>query len=85
MRSDYHGQTTQSIDNGSMRLEFLANAGPRIVRLFVTGSEENLLAVCRRGMTECVFSDPVSPNFSNNLGSNRLSFVIQTRENSADI
>lgn len=44
MQSDYYGLETRSIENGHLRLEFLAKAGPRIVRMFVAGSEENLFA-----------------------------------------
>jgi hypothetical protein len=35
---------TRSLGNEHLRLEYLAEAGPRIVRLFLAGSEENLLA-----------------------------------------
>ncbi len=40
---DYFGLSTRVIANECLRLEFLAEAGPRIVRLTVNGSE-NLLA-----------------------------------------
>ncbi len=42
--SDFHGLPTRTIGNKHLRLEFLATAGPRIVRLFLAGSDENLLA-----------------------------------------
>jgi hypothetical protein len=41
---DFHGLPTRSIGNAHMRLEFLAEAGPRIVRVFLDGSPENQLA-----------------------------------------
>ncbi len=41
---DYYGLPTGTLDNGFLRLEYLATAGPRIVRLFLPGSPENLLA-----------------------------------------
>jgi hypothetical protein len=40
----FYGLPTRSIENKNLRLEFLANAGPRLVRLFAFGSKENLLA-----------------------------------------
>lgn len=42
--SDFYGLPTSSIANQHLRLAFLATAGPRIVRLFLNGSDENLLA-----------------------------------------
>lgn len=44
MSTDFYGLPTRVLDNGHVRLEYLAEAGPRIVRLFAAGSEENLLA-----------------------------------------
>lgn len=44
MLDDFFGLETRSMENGHLRLEFLAKAGPRIVRLFVAGSQNNLLA-----------------------------------------
>ncbi len=40
---DYYGLPTFSIGNEHLRLEFLAEAGPRLVRLFLNGSDENQL------------------------------------------
>lgn len=40
---DFYGLPTRSISNQHLRLEFLAEAGPRIVRLFLAGSDENQL------------------------------------------
>ncbi len=44
MSTHFHGLPTHGLDNGHVRLECLAEAGPRIVRLFAAGSDENLLA-----------------------------------------
>lgn len=44
MNLDYYGLTTRRIENDFLRLEFLTDAGPRIVRLFLRGSEENWFA-----------------------------------------
>jgi len=42
--TDFQGHPTIKLDNGQLRLECLADVGPRIVRLFAPNSEENLLA-----------------------------------------
>ncbi|MGC8873468.1 MAG: hypothetical protein ACP5SI_03345 [Chloroflexia bacterium] len=44
MSPDFHGLPTRVLDNGLIRLEYLATAGPRLVRLFLENSQENLLA-----------------------------------------
>lgn len=44
MSNDYYGWRTHSIENDFLRLECLADAGPRLVRLFLRGSEENWFA-----------------------------------------
>lgn len=41
---DFHGLPTRSLSNDHLSLDYLAEAGPRIVRLFAFGSRENLLA-----------------------------------------
>ena len=41
---DFYGLPTRALDNGKLRVEFLTQDGPRIVRLFVGGSNQNLLA-----------------------------------------
>jgi hypothetical protein len=41
---DYHGRATLCLDNGAIRVEVLATGGPRIVRLALAGSPDNLLA-----------------------------------------
>jgi len=44
MAPDFYGLPTRVLDNGYLRLEYLVGAGPRLVRLFLAGSEENFLA-----------------------------------------
>ena len=44
MAGNFQGLPTGELDNGFVRLEYLATAGPRLVRLFVDGVAENLLA-----------------------------------------
>jgi hypothetical protein len=41
---DYYGLRTQTISNGFLSIEFLLDAGPRLVRLFYKDCVENLLA-----------------------------------------
>ncbi len=41
-RSDFHGEETLVLESEYLRLEVLAGAGPRIVRLYLAGSDENL-------------------------------------------
>ena len=41
--SDFHGLPTRILNNGLLSLEFLAEAGPRIVRLSAFG-KDNLFA-----------------------------------------
>jgi hypothetical protein len=42
--TDFYGLPARSISNAHLRLDYLAEAGPRLVRLFLAGSTENLLA-----------------------------------------
>ncbi len=42
--TDFHGLPTRSLVNDHLQLDYLAEAGPRLVRLFLAGSTENLLA-----------------------------------------
>ena len=44
MSNDFHGLPTRSLANDHLTLDYLAEAGPRIVRLFLAGSHTNLLA-----------------------------------------
>ena len=44
MSDDFHGFPTRSLQNDFLRIDYLAEAGPRLVRLFGAGSEANLLA-----------------------------------------
>lgn len=41
---DYYGLRTETISNGILSIEFLLDAGPRLVRMFHQDSEENYLA-----------------------------------------
>jgi len=41
-RNDFHGEETLVLESEYLRLEVLAGAGPRIVRLYLAGSDENL-------------------------------------------
>lgn len=41
---DFYGLPTRTIENSHLHLEYLAEAGPRLVRLFLAGSKTNLLA-----------------------------------------
>ncbi len=44
MSRDFNGLRTRAIVNNHLSLEFLVDAGPRIVRLFLQGSNDNWLA-----------------------------------------
>jgi hypothetical protein len=44
MVADFYGLPTGTLENGFVRLEYLATAGPRLVRLFLNGVAENQLA-----------------------------------------
>ena len=44
MSADFYGLPTRSLSNSHLTLDYLAEAGPRLVRLFVAGSDTNLLA-----------------------------------------
>jgi hypothetical protein len=44
MNNDFHGLPTRRLENQHLRLEYLAEAGPRLVRLQPAGSDENLFA-----------------------------------------
>lgn len=41
---DFYGLPTRTLTSSHLRLEYLANAGPRLVRLFLDGLQTNLLA-----------------------------------------
>jgi hypothetical protein len=43
MADDFYGLPTRSLENRHLRLDYLAEAGPRIVRLVLAGSDRNLL------------------------------------------
>jgi hypothetical protein len=44
MNGDFYGLPTRTLENEHLRLEYLAEAGPRLVRLTLSGSDKNLLA-----------------------------------------
>jgi hypothetical protein len=44
MTTDFHGLPTRSLENDHLRVDYLAEAGPRLVRLMLADSTENLLA-----------------------------------------
>jgi hypothetical protein len=44
MKNDFYGHPMGVLQNDLLRLEYLSQAGPRIVRLSLVGSSENLLA-----------------------------------------
>ena len=44
MTSDFYGLPTRSLKNDHLRIDYLAEAGPRLVRLILAGSTDNLLA-----------------------------------------
>ena len=41
---DYYGFPVRSLENPSLRLDYLTTSGPRLVRLVPAGTETNLLA-----------------------------------------
>ncbi len=53
----FYGMPTRSIGNAHLRLEFLTRVGPRIVRLFLAGSDENQLAEAPDLRWETPFGD----------------------------
>src|SRR5512139_3421809 len=42
--TEFHGLPTGSLQNDHLRLDYLAEAGPRLVRLILAGTTDNLLA-----------------------------------------
>jgi len=44
MTPDFHGLPTRSLENDHLRVDYLLEAGPRLVRLIPAGSTDNLLA-----------------------------------------
>jgi hypothetical protein len=57
MPKDFFGLPTRAIENNFLRLEFLVDAGPRIVRLSLAGSSENVLAELPRKKIETPLGD----------------------------
>src|SRR5512139_269034 len=44
MVTDFHGLPVRSLENDHLRVDYLLEAGPRLVRLILAGSTDNLLA-----------------------------------------
>ena len=44
MTTDFYGLPTRTLQNDQLRVDYLAEAGPRLVRLMAAGSADNLLA-----------------------------------------
>jgi len=44
MVTDFHGLPIRSLENDHLRIDYLLEAGPRLVRLILAGSTDNLLA-----------------------------------------
>ncbi len=44
MTTDFHGLPARSLANDQLRLDYLLESGPRLVRLILAGSSENVLA-----------------------------------------
>src|SRR5512136_2160898 len=44
MTTHFYGLPTRSLENDQLRVDYLLEAGPRLVRLILAGSTENLLA-----------------------------------------
>jgi hypothetical protein len=57
MTTDFHGYPTRSLANQHLRVDYLAEAGPRLVRLFLAGSEVNLMAEAPDLSWETPFGD----------------------------
>ncbi len=57
MTHDFHGFSTRSLANQHLRVDYLAEAGPRLVRLSLTGSEVNLMAEVPDLSLETPFGD----------------------------
>ena len=55
MSEDFYGLRTRTIGTKYLRLEYLAEAGPRIVRLILEGSNENMLAELPNNVVQTPF------------------------------
>jgi hypothetical protein len=55
--NDFYGLPTKSIANRFLRLEYLAQAGPRLVRMVLDGSQENLLAELPKFVIDTPYGD----------------------------
>jgi hypothetical protein len=57
MSDDFYGIRTRSIGNKFLRLDFLKDAGPRIVRLELAGSNENWMAELPENIVPTPYGD----------------------------
>ena len=55
--SDYYNLPTKTLENKFLKLDYLAEAGPRLVRLSVAGSEANLFAEVPESKTPTPWGD----------------------------
>lgn len=55
--NDFYGLPTKSIANRFVRLEYLAQAGPRLVRMVLDGSQENLFAELPKFVIDTPYGD----------------------------
>ena len=62
---DYYNHPARTLSNAHLSLDFLTQAGPRIVRLSLAGSEDNLLAELPDMALPTSFGDfHILPSFS---------------------
>lgn len=57
MPNNFYGLPTRTVENKFLRLEFLAAAGPRIVRLMLPGSSENIFVELPHKKIETAYGD----------------------------
>jgi hypothetical protein len=55
--NDFYGLPTKSLENRFLRIDYLAQAGPRLVRLFFGGSQENLFAELPKFVIDTAYGD----------------------------
>ena len=55
MSGDFYGLPTRTLSNDFLRLDYLAEAGPRIVRLFVGDSDTNWLAEAPQAQVQTAY------------------------------
>jgi hypothetical protein len=57
MSDEFHGLRTRSIGNKYLRLDYLVDAGPRIVRLALAGSTENWMAELPKNLVQTPYGE----------------------------